>query len=283
MRILLLVLVGALALAVPASRAPPSVPRFTHVVVVVFENRESTDVIGSADAPTFNALAARGAVLSNYDGVAHPSLPNYLALVSGSTHGIVDDCTDCSVDARSLADTLPARGRTWKTYAEGLPSAGFTGAFAGRYTKKHNPFAYFDNVGANAAMRRRIVPYAQLARDVRARKLPSFALVVPDRCNDMHDCPVATGDAWLKANIVPLLASKALAGGVVFVVFDEGTSDLGGGGHVAAIAVGPRVRPGSRYTAPTNHYGLLRTIESAWGLPLLGHSASAKPITGIWR
>jgi len=273
---------GALVVASAVSAAS-SVPKFTHVVVVVFENRETTDVIGNSDAPTFNALAARGALLSNYDAVAHPSLPNYLALVSGSTHGIIDDCLDCSVDARSLADTLPARGRTWKTYAEGLPRAGFTGAVAGRYTKKHNPFVYFDDVAASAAKRGRIVPYSQLARDVRARKLPSFALVVPDRCNDMHDCSIATGDAWLKQNIVPLIASKALVGGVVFVVFDEGTSLEGGGGHVAAIAVGPRVRPGSSYTAPTNHYGLLRTIEAAWALPLLGRSASAQPITGIWR
>ena len=276
---------AALLLGFPAPTiaAAPAVPKLTHVVVVVFENKESADVIGNPDAPAFNAVAAHGAIVTDYTGVSHPSLPNYLALVSGSTHGIVTDCRECVVNAPSLADTLAARGRTWKTYAEGLPSVGFTGADVGTYTKKHNPFTYFPRVTSNPARLRDIVPYTQFARDVRARKLPSFSLVVPDLCNDMHDCPVATGDAWLKRNIVPLLSSRALAGGAVFVVFDEGTTLVGGGGHVAAIAAGPRVRPGARFTAHTNHYGLLRTVESALGLPLLGRSATATPITGIWK
>jgi hypothetical protein len=122
-----------------------------------------------------------------------------------------------------------------------------------------------------------------LSADVRARRLPDFSLVVPDLCNSMHDCSVATGDAWLKRNVVPLLSSPALGRGVVFVVFDEGATSLGGGGRVAALALGSRVRPGSHAAAPTSHYGLLRTIEAAWQLPLLGESARAKPIAGIWR
>ena len=97
------------------------VPNFTHVLVVVFENQEASSIAGNPDAPTFNALAHRYARLTNYDAVAHPSLPNYLALVSGSTHGISSDCTDCVVRARSLADTLAAAGKSWKTYAEDLP------------------------------------------------------------------------------------------------------------------------------------------------------------------
>jgi hypothetical protein len=99
----------------------------------------------------------------------------------------------------------------------------------------------------------------------------------------MHDCSVATGDAWLKANVVPLLSSPQLRGGVVFVVFDEGTSGAGGGGRVDALALGPTVRPGSVFTRTTNHYGLLRTIEDAWHLPRLGLSAKATPIGGIWK
>ena len=120
---------GATAPAPPVT-APRSVrvPAFTHVVVVVFENHEASSISGNPDAPTFNALARRYATLTNYDGVAHPSLPNYLALVSGSTQGISSDCTDCIVRAASLADTLGRAGKTWKTYAEGLPSPGFTGA-----------------------------------------------------------------------------------------------------------------------------------------------------------
>jgi acid phosphatase len=267
------------------TKAPPSVrvPRFTHVVVVVFENKEATSIAGNPDAPTFNALAHRYATLTNYDAVAHPSLPNYLALVSGSTHGISSDCTDCVVRARSLADTLAAAGKTWKTYAEDLPYRGFTGASAGRYAKKHDPFLYFRDVLASRARRNRVVPFPQLGRDLRSHRLPAFSLVIPNLCNDMHDCSVATGDAWLRAHVVPLLHSPELRGGVVFVVFDEGTSGTGGGGHVAALALGPTVRAGARFTRATNHYGLLRTIEDAWSLPRLGYSRTGTPIGHIWR
>jgi phospholipase C len=276
----LVALLLALALA-PAATAAAPIPRFRHVVVVVFENHERSDVQGQA--PTFDALARRYASLTAYDAVSHPSLPNYLALVSGSTQGITSDCTDCVVHARSLANTLAAAGLTWKTYAEGLPSAGFLGASNGDYAKKHDPFAYFADVQGRPAWRKRIVPFAQLARDLAARRLPSFALLVPNLCNDMHSCPVATGDVWLRKHVVPLLASKQLAHSVVFVVFDEGSSSAGGGGNVEALALGPLVRRGAVDAQSTSHYGLLRTIEASWHLPLLGESAHAAPITGIWR
>ena len=114
----------ALLLLPGAAAARGGVPAFRHVVVVVFENKERDTVLGSADAPTFNGMAAAYATLSRYYGVAHPSLPNYLALVSGSTHGISSDCTSCLVRGPSLANTLTAAHRPWKTYAEGLPRAG---------------------------------------------------------------------------------------------------------------------------------------------------------------
>ncbi len=259
------------------------IPVFTHVVVVVMENKEYGDVVGSSSAPGFAALARRYALLSDYRGVAHPSLPNYLALVSGSTQGISTDCTSCQIDAPNLADSLERAGKTWKTYAEGLPSPGFTGAGSGRYAKKHDPFLYFRDVANRPTRLRLIVPLSTFHADLAAKRLPSFSLVVPDLCHDMHDCPVASGDAWLASFLKPVLASPALAHGVVFVVFDEGTSDSGGGGHVPALALGGVVRRGSRLTLPLNHYSLLRTIEESWHLPLLGNSASATAVTGIWR
>jgi acid phosphatase len=273
------------ALSTFPTKAPPAVrvPDFTHVVLVVFENKESSEIAGNPAAPTFNALARRYASLTNYDAVAHPSLPNYLALVSGSTQGITNDCTDCVVSARSLADTLAAAGKSWKTYAEDLPYPGFTGGSAGRYAKKHDPFLYFRDVVDSRARRTRVVPFPQLAHDLARHRLPDFSLVVPNLCNDMHDCSVATGDAWLKTRVLPLLRSQSLRDGVVFAVFDEGTSDTGGGGRIEALVLGPTVRPGSRFTKPTNHYGLLRTIEEAWKLPLLGHSRTGTPIGGIWK
>jgi hypothetical protein len=276
---------GASAGATTRTTARPSarIPSFTHVVVVVFENHEASSIAGNPAAPTFNALARRYATITNYTAVAHPSLPNYLALVSGSTQGITSDCTNCIVQARSLADTLEAARKTWKTYAENLPQPGFTGGSSGRYAKKHDPFLYFRDVADSRSRRDRVVPFPQLARDLLARRLPDFSLVIPNLCDDMHDCSVATGDAWLKAHVSPLLHSPELRGGVVFVVFDEGTSSTGGGGHVEALALGPTVRRGATFGKPTNHYGLLTTIEDAWGLPRLGFSRTGTPIGGIWR
>ena len=259
-----------------------SVPNFRHVVLIVFENHEVDDVLGSSDAPTFNRLGSQYATISNYTAVAHPSLPNYLALVSGSTQGIDSDCTDCIVAGRSLADTLAASRKTWKTYAEGLPRTGFTGASSGRYAKKHNPFVYFRR-NLTPARLQRVVPLSRFLPDVRGRRLPTFSLVIPDLCHDMHDCSVSTGDTWLASFLKPLLRGSVLKRSAVFVVFDEGTSDVGGGGRIAALALGPLVRPHSKSTGATNHYGLLRTIESGLRLPLLGLSAGARPIVGIWR
>jgi len=263
--------------AASAVRPPPA---FQHVVVIVFENKESASVLGNRAAPTFNAYARRYAKLTRYYGITHPSLPNYIALVSGSTQGITTDCTECVVDATSLADTIEASGRTWKTYAEGLPAPGYLGAGSGRYAKKHNPFAYFRDIATDPARRTRLVPFSQLAADLRAKALPSFSLVVPDLCHSMHDCSVSAGDAWLRGQAGRFLQ---LPKTVVFVVFDEGSSSVGGGGHTAALALGKTVRPGSRFTGVTSHYGILRTIEQAWGLPLLGHSAHVAPLSGIWR
>jgi hypothetical protein len=282
---MLLLLAAALAMGVPAltgAAAKSKLPRFRHVIVVVFENRDQGQVLGSKDAPTFNRLARRYAALVPYEATTHPSLPNYLMLVSGTTGGITTDCTDCTLDVPNLVDSLEAAHMSWRTYAEGLPSPGFTAASSGRYAKKHDPFLYFRDVLASRARLARIVPFAQLGRDLARRRLPRFALVIPDLCNDMHDCPTATGDAWLKRRIVPLLGKPQLAGSVVFVIFDEGVTGSGDG-RIPALALGPVVVPHSRPSALVTHPALLRTIEQAWGLPFLGASARASAIGGIWR
>jgi hypothetical protein len=278
----MLVLAAVLgATALPGAQAAlRPVPAFDHVVVIVFENKARNAILGSPAAPAFNSLAKRYAVLAGYRGVTHPSLPNYLALISGSTQGITTDCTSCTTGGRSLADTLEAKGRTWKAYAEGLPRVGWTGAAWGRYVKRHVPFLYFRRVLSRPARVRNVAPLAALSRDLAAKRLPDFALVVPDMCHDMHDCPVSSGDAWLARFLPPLLRSRQLANSAVFVIFDESdTPDP----RVAALALGPLVRPGSTFAPPMTHYGLLRTIEDAWGLPRLGRSAHVAPVTGIWR
>jgi hypothetical protein len=273
-----LAILGALSL--PSAQAASRVPRFAHVVVVVFENKETNQVLGSRAAPTFNLYARTYARVTQYYGISHPSLPNYLALVGGSTFGITSDCVTCSVDAPSLADTVEAAGKTWKVYAEGLPSPGFLGPVSGRYAKKHNPLTYFQRITSSPERRSRIVPFDRLASDAAARALPDLAFVVPDMCDSMHDCPVQVGDAWLRRTIGPLLRLPDTA---IFITFDEGSSNVRGGGHVTTIVAGTAVRRRSSFRRVTNHYGLLRTIEDAWRLPRLGASAHAIPITGIWR
>ena len=263
----------------PAARAVEAVPDFQHVIVIVFENKEEGQVIGRSAAPTFTAMARRYAMVTRYYAVTHPSLPNYIAMISGSTHGIRRDCTGCVVDGTNLADMLEEAGRSWKAYAEGLPRPGFTGAKYRRYVKKHVPFLYFRNIAGSPSRRVHVVPLKQLHADLAGDALPDFALVVPDLCNSMHDCPIRTGDKWLRATLPPLLR---LPNTVVFVTFDEGTRRPDGN-HIPALVLGTAVSPGSRFAELTGHYGLLRTIEAAWSLPLLGHSARVAPFTGIWR
>ena len=157
---------------------------------------------------------------------------------------------------------------------------GFLGGASGRYAKKHNPFAYFSPIVDAPERRLQIVPLRELAPDVARAELPDFAFVVPDLCHSMHDCSVRVGDAWLKRVVAPLLALPRTA---IFITFDEGTTSARGGGHIPTLVLGTAVRPRSAYRLPTDHYGLLRTIEQAWSLPPLGLSRRARPITGIWR
>jgi phosphatidylinositol-3-phosphatase len=254
--------VALVALATATAAAAP-LPRVDHVVVIVFENKERDAVLGSGAAPTFDRLARDYADLTNYHAVTHPSLPNYLALVSGSTHGISDDCTGCVIArGTTIGDRLTRAGRTWAAYGEGYPGSP-------RFAKRHVPFLNFPRD------RTHVQPLAAL----RPGRLPAFAFVAPDLCHDMHDCDVATGDAWLRRKVQPLLRVPRTA---VFVLCDDGTTSAGGG-HVAAIVAGTAVARRVRYTLPTGHYAVLRTIEDVLGVPPLGASARARPLRGIWR
>jgi hypothetical protein len=258
--VLVLTTVAALAVvATPGARTP----HVDHVVLIVFENKERGAVVGSPSAPTFNRLAARYAQATDYRAVAHPSLPNYLALVSGSTHGVADNCTDCPQTGPTIGSKLSAAGKTWATYAEGYPTST-------RFAMKHVPFLYFPGG----------VAHVHALSALHATALPAFSLVIPDMCSDMHDCAVASGDRFLKRLITPLLAQPST---IVFITFDEGVSDLGGGGRVALIAAGASVAPHSKVTAPVNHYGLLRTIAEQLGVQPPGAARGARPLSGIWR
>jgi phosphatidylinositol-3-phosphatase len=254
---------AALLAVVGLAGSAPAVPRLDHVVVIVFENKERSQVLGTGEAPTFDRLAARYADLSNYHASTHPSLPNYLTLVSGSTQGITNDCTSCRARGTSIGTLLTRANLSWGAYAEGYPSSP-------RFAKKHMPFLYF------AGQASHVKPLTAFDAEVP----PTYSFIAPDLCDDMHDCPVATGDRWLARFIPPLLTLPRTA---AFVIFDEGSSNEGGGGRVAAIAAGTAVRAHSSSAQPASHDVLLRTIDDALGLPHLGASARARPLAGIWR
>ncbi len=250
-----------------------------HVAVIVMENEEYGDIIGSSATPFINSLARRYGLATESFAIRHPSLPNYLALTSGSTQGITDDCTDCRAGGRGLADQLQASGTSWRAYMEGLPRPCFTGSSAGDYAKKHDPFVYFNSISQNASACAHVVPLDRLAADERSAAMPAFAWITPNLCHDMHDCSTATGDRFL-ARTVPALLSALGPRGLLFLTFDEGSSDSGccrlaSGGHVATIVAGAGARPGSRLRTPVDHYSILQTIEDLLGLKRLAGAGCA--------
>lgn len=272
-----------------------AVPKFSHVIVIFFENREYGDVIGNSKFKNFNGYARSHTLLTRYFGVTHPSLPNYLALLGGDTFGIRTDCVDCFINARSLPDLLESSGRTWKSYHEGLPEAGFTGPFQGNYAMKHNPFVYFDAIRNDPdRLKRGVVPLSELEADLAAGTLPDFAFISPDMCHSGHDCDSAISDAWLARIAGLVLASPAFdASSLLVLTFDEGTSNQGccgskrlaNGGKIATVLISPLVRSGFKDPTPYSHYSLLKTIAWSWGLEELGKAAdpAVSPIALPWK
>ena len=266
---------------VPLPTSGP-VPSFSHVYLIVLENRPSKDVIGDRDAPTINDLARRGALATNYHSVGRPSQPNYLALVRGSTQGVADDGVH-DLDAMTLADHLEAKGRSWAVSAENLPAGCFTGQNAsggtdgpGTYVRKHQPFISFTSVSGNAAR------CASHLHDLSTfdPAAADFQLIVPNLCHDAHDCPLRDADAWLAGFVPRILGSAAFRdGGVLFITFDEADLDTD---HVAMLALGAGVQPGTQSADARTHYAWLRTVEDAWGLGCLANSCTAGNLSGLF-
>ena len=286
----LIALIAALPGLAAARTATPSasaVPNFRHIFVIVLENHSYGDIIGNAKLPYLNSLAKDYGLATASYSVTHPSLPNYLALTGGDTFGVTSDCTDCFVKAPNLVDQLETAGKSWKAYMDGMPSPCFLGNHD-QYAQKHNPFIYYDDVRANSDRCGKIVPFTDLASDLKANTMPDFVWITPDQCHDMHSCPREQGDAWLKTEVPKILASPAWKdGGALFITFDEGTSNDGccgqsGGGHIATLVISPLVAPGTRVSTPIDHYSLLRTIEDAWGMPHLGSADKASSLAGFF-
>ncbi len=242
-----------------ASRAGPA-----PVVLILMENHSYPQIAGSSSAPYLNAFAHRGTLFTDMNAVSHPSLPNYLAITSGSTLGCTSDaCPPRSFRAKNIFEQLGGRGRTWRSWEESMPGRCVL-YDASPYAVRHNPAAYYRDLFPNGCPRNDD-PYPGTLPP----RLPDLTFVTPNLCHDMHDCSVATGDRWLRNHVPHLLAR----GAIVVITFDEGE----GSNHIFCAARGPGIGHAVRRAAFT-HYGLLAGIERHFGLHRLRQAATARPV-----
>jgi acid phosphatase len=273
-------------------KASPTGGKPPHVMVIVMENQEYDAVVGSGSAPYFNTLIQQYGLATDYHARTHPSLPNYIDLIAGSTSNITSDCTTCSTDGDTIVDQLNTAHVHWTAYMGGMPSVCYQGAdyppgTLDGYAKKHNPFLYFGHLRTDPSACQNDVPLSRLNDDLAKGSATPFVWISPSLCDDGHntDCGVGSSDRWLSSNIPTVLASSwYAAGGIVILTYDEGTSDsacCGGGahgGHVATVVISKSVKPGARLDTPVDHAGTLRTIEGLYGLGYL--KTAADPQSG---
>ncbi len=225
------------ALTVHAA-APGPIPRPDRVVIVIEENESFARIIGNKAAPYINKLAGEGALMTRSFGVAHPSQPNYLALFSGSTHGVGNNDCRRSLTGDNLASELRRTGLSFASYAESIPSAGYTGCIYGHYARKHNPAVNWQGVNIPASSN---LPFDSFPSDY--SKLPTVSLVIPNLLNDMHDGEppkaIMRGDEWLKQNLDAYATWAATHNSLLIVTWDEDSES--GENHIPTIFVGPMV------------------------------------------
>jgi hypothetical protein len=274
-RAVFLLLAGLLAirLAPLESETATALPRPDHTVVVIMENHAYSDVIGNPSAPYIVSLRNAGANFTDSHAVTHPSEPNYLALFEGDTEGLTDDSCPHTYHAANLASVLLASGQTFLGYSESMPAFGYTGCNSGNYARRHNPWVNYANVPATANL-----PFNAFPADY--GDLPTVAYVVPDLCHDMHDCSVATGDAWLASQLDGYVQWAMSHNSLFILTFDEdnGTAT----NQIATIFVGPMVQSGD-YPTRIDHSSVLRTLEDMYGVPATGKAANTESITAIWK
>jgi hypothetical protein len=264
------------AVAGPAPvAAAQSLPAPAHIVIVVEENKPDSAVVGSKSAPYLNALANAGANMAQSFAETHPSEPNYLALFSGNTFGLTSDA--CPVNAgaaQNVASELLAAGYTFGGFSEDLPAVGSTACSAGKYARKHVPWANFTNVPAANS-----VPFLAFNNRTDYASLPTVSFVIPNLDNDMHDGTVSQADTWLYNNVSRYANWAVANNSLLIITFDE--DDGGSKNQIPTIIYGAHVRPGT-YSEPISHYNVLSTIEEMYGLPKSGLAANAPAISDIW-
>jgi hypothetical protein len=270
----------------PTPPPPAVVPTFKHVYTIVMENEEATSIIGNASAPYINGLAHTYGLATNYTAVSHPSEPNYLALWSGSTQGVTDDGVYNFGSGTTLADQIETAGRSWHVAAQNVPLGCSTAATAsggedgpGNYARKHEPAISWTSVSGNPVRCANITDFSHFDPNV-----GNYWFIAPNLCNDMHDCSIATGDAYLATFIPKILTSAAFAdGGVLFLTWDEGSSGTGGGGKIVTIIVSPLGKPAFSSATAHTHYSLVRTVEDSWAMPCLANACTANSLAEFFK
>ena len=253
--------------------------QYKKVIWIWMENRSYSQVLGpTGQAPHLASYGRRCGIATAYYAITHPSLPNYLAAVSGSTGGVTSDCSPgtCPQWRPTIFRQLSQRGRQWRSLAESMSTACDRASY-GRYAARHNPAVYFP------AIRDRCLHWdlpmggatGRFATMLKQQTLRPFTFITPNLCDDGHDCSTATADSWLGTWLDRIVASPTYAAGhtAVFVTWDEGLD--GSTNRVATVVVAPSVTPGTQSSTRYTHYSLLRTTEELLGLPLLGAAANA--------
>jgi hypothetical protein len=265
------------------------------VFLVVMENQNWSGIIGSASAPYINGqllpIASHAEQYYNPPGV-HPSLPNYLWLEAGTNFGVTDDGDPFSNGQNTtqhLVTQLALAGKTWKAYQEDISGTTCPLSDVNEYAVKHDPFVYFADVSNNNNSKSQtcithIRPYTELAADLQNNQVANYNFITPNLCNDMHDCGVSAGDAWLSTEIPKIMNSAAYRnGGAIFITWDEGENDSDG--PIGMIVISPLAKGNGysnsiRYT----HSSTLLTIEETFGLSVrLGASASATDLSDLFK
>lgn len=263
---------SSVSLTVPQANilgiAPPD-----HIVIVIEENHSFSSIIGSSSAPFINSLAQQGALFTQSFAVEHPSQPNYLDLFSGSNQGVIDDSCPHTFSTENLATELAAAGETFTGFSEDLPSAGSTVCTSGAYARKHAPWINFSNVPTASNQ-----PFSSFPTDFST--LPTVAIVDPNLNDDMHDGTIAQADTWLQQNINAYIQFAQTHNSLLIITWDE--DDNTSANQIPTIFVGPMVKQG-QFVETINHFNVLRTLEDLYGLTHVGSSATATPISDVWK
>ena len=257
---------------------PPGTSQFGHVFVVTEENTDYVDVTITA-MPYLSGLAAQYGLATQYYANTHPSIGNYFELATGQIL-TNDDGSSTIENVPNIVRSLLAAGKTWKSYAESIPNACYLGGDTGNYARKHNVFALLSDVANDPTGQAcNIVPFTQFATDLANGTLPTFSNIVPDLCNDAHDCSLGTADSWLRTNIAPLLASPVFQqDGLLIVVFDEsGGDNTLGGGRIYWTAISPKAKRGYQSTTTYQHQSTLRLILKGLGINTFPGDAATAP------